>query len=62
MIKKEEVDQDKKLIESKVDLDKILKASGERIEKLRAGRHVDDIPLDDEYWIELNRHQLAHNK
>lgn len=30
-----------------------------RVEKLKAGRHVDDIPLDDEYWKSLAYHNRA---
>ena len=38
------------------------KESWDRVVELKAGRHVDDIPLDDEYWAALKKHQLTYNK
>ena len=43
----------------KVDLSVDRSASAERLEQLKAGRHVDDIPLHDEYWKALRKHQTA---
>ena len=45
-----------------VDLSKDMVASAQRITDLKAGRHVDDIPLHDEYWKALRKHQLSHSK
>lgn len=42
-----------------IDLNKDLEASAARLEELKAGRHVDDIPLDDEYWKALKKHRKA---
>jgi len=42
-----------------VDLDKDLEASVKRITELKAGRNAGDIPLDDEYWKALKKHQAA---
>ena len=42
-----------------VDLNKDFKASANRLIELKAGRHVDDIPLSDEYWKALRKHNLA---
>lgn len=44
----------------KIDLDKDFKASGLRLLELKKGRHVDDIPLNDEYWVALKNHNLHH--
>lgn len=50
---------DKRNIEM-IDLDADLKASTERLTELKAGRHVDDIPLSDDYWKALKKHRAAH--
>lgn len=43
----------------KIDLDKDFKASADRLTELRAGRDLNDIPLADQYWIALSKHQAA---
>jgi hypothetical protein len=43
-----------------VDLDKDFEASAARIEELRAGRDLSDIPLHDHYWKAVNKHKAAH--
>lgn len=40
-------------------LDTDFKASGLRLLELKAGRHNDDIPLTDEYWVALKKHNKA---
>jgi len=45
-----------------IDLSKDLNASAARLEELKAGRHVDDIPLDDDYWKALKKHRIAFAK
>lgn len=42
-----------------VDLNKDREASAARLEELKAGRHVDDIPLTDDYWKALRKHRQA---
>lgn len=44
-----------------VDLDSDLNASVARLEQLRAGRPHGSIPLNDDYWKALKKHQAAHN-
>lgn len=36
--------------------------SAEKLEALRDGRNLSDIPLSDAYWEFQNAHTLAHNK
>jgi len=43
-----------------IDLNKDLEASAARLLELKADRHVDDIPLSDDYWKALKKHQSAH--
>ncbi len=43
-----------------VDLSKDFVASAQRLIELRAGRDLGDIPLTDEYWKALRKHQAAH--
>ena len=45
-----------------IDLDKDIKVSVARMEKLKAGRIEENIPLNDEYWKALNKHRMAYNK
>jgi hypothetical protein len=45
-----------------INLDEDFNASAKRLEELKRGRHVDDIPLNDDYWKALKKHQLAFNK
>jgi hypothetical protein len=47
---------------TKVDLDTDLKASVERLTKLKDGRNETDIPLSDEYWKALKKHQQAYQR
>jgi hypothetical protein len=49
---------DKRKVEL-IDLSKDRDASAARLEELKANRHVDDIPLDDEYWKALRKHRKA---
>lgn len=44
-----------------IDLNKDLNASVKRLEELRAGRLLGDIPHNDEYWKALRKHRMAHN-
>ena len=44
----------------KVDLDKNFDLSAKRVNFLKGNRHVDDIPITDEYWKSLKKHQAAH--
>jgi Fic family protein len=37
-------------------------ASAEKLEELRAGRDLSDIPLSDTYWVYQNTHMQAHNE
>lgn len=48
------------MADTKVDLDKDFKASAQRLEELKAGRNFSEIPLTDEYWKALHKHQAAH--
>lgn len=43
-----------------VDLNKDLDASAKRLEELRAGRDLGNIPVSDEYWKALRKHRAAH--
>ena len=43
-----------------VDLSKDFVASAQRLIELRANRDLGDIPLNDEYWKALRKHQAAH--
>ena len=45
-----------------IDLDKDFEASSKRLEELKADRHVDDIPLNDDYWKALKKHQISHGQ
>ena len=47
---------DLKLVDLKTDF----VASAKRLAELKANRHVDDIPINDEYWKALKKHQVAH--
>lgn len=51
---------DEKRTITKVDLNKDINASGARLAELKNDRHVDDIPLNDEYWKALKKHQAAY--
>jgi hypothetical protein len=42
-----------------VDLNKDVNASAARLAELKGDRHVDDIPLTDDYWKALKKHQAA---
>lgn len=42
-----------------IDLNIDFDASAARLEELKANRHVDDIPITDEYWKALKKHQAA---
>ena len=44
-----------------VDLNKDFDASVARVIELKADRHVDDIPLNDEYWKALKKHVATFN-
>ena len=44
------------------ELDENMKKSFERVEELRKGRTLGDIPLNDEYWVALKNHQKHHGK
>jgi len=44
------------------NLDKDFKASANKLTELKAGRDVGDIPLNDEYWIALKKHNEVHGK
>lgn len=43
-----------------LDLDNDFNASQERLAELKAGRLEVDIPLDDKYWVALNKHRQAY--
>lgn len=43
-----------------INLDEDLNASSKRLEELRAGRDLSDIPTTDKYWKALNKHRIAH--
>lgn len=45
-----------------VDLDTDMDASGLRLANLKAGRNLEDIPLDDEYWDASRAHQKAYSR
>lgn len=45
-----------------VDLNTDRIASATRLTQLKNNRHVDDIPLNDDYWKALRKHQVAFNK
>jgi hypothetical protein len=45
-----------------VDLDKDFNASAARLIELKANRHVDDIPITDDYWKALKKHQTSHGR
>lgn len=47
---------------SVVELDEDLIASAKRLEELKADRHVDDIPLNDEYFKAVKKHRIAFGK
>lgn len=51
-----------KVLEEKLDLNKNPEASAARLEELRAGRNLGDIPMDDEYFVARNKHMTAYNK
>lgn len=34
--------------------------SAKKLIELKAGRHNDDIPLSDEYWVALQKHNLTY--
>lgn len=44
------------------DLDNDIIASSKRVEELRRGRNMGDIPLDDEYWDALRKHRATFAK
>lgn len=44
------------------DVDKDFKQSSARLIELKANRHVDDIPIDDDYWLALKKHQVLHGR
>lgn len=46
----------------KIDLSTDRNASATRLMQLKNDRHVDDIPLSDEYWKALRKHQTAFAK
>ena len=45
-----------------INLNEDFEASVKRLDELKANRHVDDIPISDEYWRALVKHQIAHNR
>ena len=47
---------------TKIDLSKDLNASVARLEELRKGRNVSEIPINDEYWKALKNHRKHFNK
>ncbi len=41
---------------------KTLEESAKRLEELKDNRHVDDLSVNDSYWIALSVHRLLYNK
>lgn len=44
-----------------LNLDGDMNLSSQRLEELRAGREIKEIPLNDEYWKALRKHRAAFN-
>lgn len=51
---------DEKRLISTINLDKDFEASTKRLNELKAGRDLGDIPLTDDYFKAVKKHQKAH--
>jgi hypothetical protein len=51
----------KSLFKTDHKLDTDFDKSAKRLEELKRGRDVSNIPLNDEYWVALRNHRLHHD-
>lgn len=60
--RKDKVEEKKAEVkEKKTNLDEDFQASAARLEELKAGRTLGDIPMGDDYFKAVRKHMAAHN-